>query len=375
MKLFDVYPLYDVTPASAKGIVVTDDKGQEYLDFYGGHAVISIGHAHPLYVKRLKDQLDKIGFYSNAVHNPLQVELATKLGLLSNCVDYNLFLCNSGAEANENALKMASFQTGKSRVIAFNNSFHGRTSAAVATTDNEKINAPINKQQKVTFLPFNEITAFENEVEKGDVCAVILESIQGVGGLDEPSSKFFRQVEKLCRENRVVLIADEVQSGFGRSGNFFAFQYHEINPDIITIAKGMGNGFPVGGVLIHKSIKASYGQLGTTFGGNHLACVATLAVLEVMEKENLVENAKELGNYFLEKAKEIPQVKRTKGKGLMLGLEFDFEVAALRKKLIYEQHLFTGGANDKHVLRILPALNITKTDMDLFFEKLKIALL
>jgi len=375
MKLFDVYSLYDVTPVSAIGIVVTDDKGQEYLDFYGGHAVISIGHAHPLYVKRLKDQLDKIGYYSNAVHNPLQVELATKLGQLSNCSDYNLFLCNSGAEANENALKMASFQTGKSRVIAFNNSFHGRTSAAVATTDNEKINAPINKQQKVTFLPFNDIRAFENEIEKGDICAVILEAIQGVGGLDEPTSKFFRQIEKLCKENRVVLIADEVQSGFGRSGKFFAFQHHEINPDIITIAKGMGNGFPVGGVLIHEKIKASYGQLGTTFGGNHLACVATLAVLEVMEKENLVENAKELGNYFLEKAKKIPQVKRTKGKGLMLGLEFDFEVAALRKNLIYEQHLFTGGANDKHVLRILPALNITKTDMDLFFEKLKIALL
>jgi acetylornithine/N-succinyldiaminopimelate aminotransferase len=375
MKLFDVYPLYDVTPVSAKGIVVTDDKGQEYLDFYGGHAVISIGHAHPLYVKRLKDQLDKIGFYSNAVHNPLQVELATKLGQLSNCMDYNLFLCNSGAEANENALKMASFQTGKSRVIAFKNSFHGRTSAAVATTDNEKINAPINKQQKVTFLPFNDITAFENEIEKGDVCAVILESIQGVGGLDEPSTEFFKKVEKLCKENQVVLIADEVQSGFGRSGKFFAFQHHDINPDIITIAKGMGNGFPVGGVLIHERIKASYGQLGTTFGGNHLACVATLAVLEVLEKEGLVENAKELGNYFLEKAKEIPQVKRTKGKGLMLGLEFDFEVAALRKKLIYEQHLFTGGASDKHVLRILPALNITKTDMDLFFEKLKIALL
>jgi acetylornithine aminotransferase len=374
MKLFDVYPLYDVTPVSAKGIVVTDDKGKEYLDFYGGHAVISIGHAHPLYVKRLKEQLDKIGFYSNAVHNPLQVQLATKLGKVSGCEDYNLFLCNSGAEANENALKMASFQTGKSRVIAFNNSFHGRTSAAVATTDNQKINAPINKQQKVTFLPFNDLTAFEIEINKGDVCAVILESIQGVGGLDEPSSKFFRQVEKLCKENHVVLIADEVQSGFGRSGKFFAFQHHEINPDIITIAKGMGNGFPVGGVLIHERINASYGQLGTTFGGNHLACVATLAVLEVIENEGLVENAEELGNYFLEKAKEIPQVIRTKGKGLMLGLEFDFEVAALRKKLIYEQHLFTGGAKDKHVLRILPALNITKTDMDLFFEKLKMAL-
>ena len=374
MKLFDVYPLYDVTPVSAKGIVVTDDKGQEYLDFYGGHAVISIGHSHPHYIKRLKKQLDYIGFYSNAVQNPLQVELAEKLGKLSQCDDYNLFLCNSGAEANENALKLASFQTGKSRVIAFKNSFHGRTSAAVATTDNEKINAPLNKQQKVTFLPFNDKTTFEIEVKKGDVCAVIIESIQGVGGLDEPSTEFYQQISKLCKENKVVLIADEVQSGFGRSGKFFAFQHHNIQPNIITIAKGMGNGFPVAGVLIHEKIKASYGLLGTTFGGNHLACAATLAVLEVIENENLMENVNQLGAYFIEKAKEIPQVKRTKGKGLMLGLEFDFEVAELRKKLIYQHHLFTGGASDKHVLRILPALNITKAQMDVFFDKLKIAM-
>ena len=374
MKLFDVYPLYDVTPISANGIVVTDDKGQEYLDFYGGHAVISIGHSHPHYIKRLKDQLDKIGFYSNAVQNPLQVKLATKLGKLSHCDDYNLFLCNTGAEANENALKLASFQTGKSRVIAFKNSFHGRTSAAVATTDNEKINAPLNKQQKVTFLPFDNITAFKIEIEKGDVCAVIIESIQGVGGLDEPTTEFYQQISKICKENKVVLIADEVQSGFGRSGKFFAFQHHNIQPDIITIAKGMGNGFPVAGVLIHEKIKASYGLLGTTFGGNHLACVATLAVLEVMENENLMENVNQLGAYFMEKAKEITQVKRTKGKGLMLGLEFDFEVAELRKKLIYEHHLFTGGASNKHILRILPALNITKAQMDVFFDKLKIAL-
>ncbi|MBT8314362.1 MAG: aminotransferase class III-fold pyridoxal phosphate-dependent enzyme [Maribacter sp.] len=374
MKLFDVYPLYDVTPVSAKGIVITDDKGQDYLDFYGGHAVISIGHAHPLYIRRLKDQLNKIGFYSNAVHNPLQVELANKLGQISGCSQYNLFLCNSGAEANENALKLASFETGKSRVIAFNNSFHGRTSAAVATTDNEKINAPINKQQQVTFLPFNAITTFKKEIEKGDVCAVIFESIQGVGGLDEPSTEFLKKVGELCKNKNVILIADEVQSGFGRSGKFFAFQHHDIQPDIITIAKGMGNGFPVGGVLIHGSIEASYGKLGTTFGGNHLACAATLSVLEVIEKEGLVENAKNLGNYFLEKASKIPQVQRTKGKGLMLGLEFDFEVAELRKKLIYEQFLFTGGAKDKNVLRILPALNINKEDMDLFFGKLKIAL-
>ncbi|MBD0777153.1 aspartate aminotransferase family protein [Maribacter sp. ANRC-HE7] len=374
MKLFDVYPLYDVTPVSAKGIVVTDDKGQEYLDFYGGHAVISIGHSHPHYVKRIKDQLDKIGFYSNAVQNPLQVALATKLGELSQCGDYNLFLCNSGAEANENALKLASFQTGKSKVIAFKNSFHGRTSAAVAATDNEKINAPLNKQQKVTFLPFDDNDAFENEINKGDVCAVIIETIQGVGGLDEPSVEFYQQIADLCKKNNVILIADEVQSGYGRSGKFFAFQHHNIQPDIITIAKGMGNGFPVGGVLIHEKIEASYGLLGTTFGGNHLACAASLAVLEVMEKEHLMANAHHLGEYFLKEAKKIPQVKRTKGKGLMLGLEFDFEVAELRKKLIYEHHLFTGGAKDKHVLRILPALNITKTDLDVFFDKLKMAL-
>ena len=374
MKLFDVYPLYDVTPISAQGIVVTDDQGQEYLDFYGGHAVISIGHSHPHYIKRIKDQLDKIGFYSNAVQNPLQVELAEKLGELSHCTDYNLFLCNSGAEANENALKLASFQTGKSRVIAFKNSFHGRTSAAVAATDNEKINAPLNKQQKVTFLRFDDITAFEIEIKKGDVCAVIIESIQGVGGLDEPTTTFYHQIAQRCKELKVVLIADEVQSGYGRSGKFFAFQHHNIQPDIITIAKGMGNGFPVAGVLIHESIKASYGLLGTTFGGNHLACAASLAVLEVMENENLMENVNQLGSYFMEKSKEIPQVKRTKGKGLMLGLEFDFEVAQLRKKLIYEHHIFTGGANDKHVLRILPALNITKAQMDVFFNTLKIAL-
>lgn len=371
MNLFDVYPLYNVTPVTAKGIVVTDDKGQKYLDFYGGHAVISIGHSHPHYVRRIKEQLDQIGFYSNAIQNPLQCELAEKLGKLSHCEDYNLFLCNSGAEANENALKLASFQTGKSRVLAFHNSFHGRTSAAVAATDDLKINAPINQQQKVTFLPFDDIEAFTKEIEKGDVCAVILEAIQGVGGLDEPSTAFYQDIAGLCKEHHVLLIADEVQSGYGRSGKFFAFQHHDINPDIITIAKGMGNGFPIGGVLIHESIKASYGLLGTTFGGNHLACAAGLAVLEVIEQEFLIENTNKLYEYFKSKAAKIPQVKRVKGKGLMLGLEFDFDVSELRKKLIYNQHLFTGGAKDKHVLRILPAMNITKKDLDLFFEALQ----
>lgn len=371
MNLFDVYPLYNVTPVSAKGMVIIDDKDQEYLDFYGGHAVISIGHRHPYYVEKLKNQLDKIGFYSNAVQNPLQVELANKLGVLSQCENYNLFLCNSGAEANENALKMASFKTGKSRVIAFKNGFHGRTSAAVAATDNEKINAPLNKQQKVTILPFNNIAAFTSEVEKGDVCAVILEAIQGVGGLDEPSNEFFTTIAKLCKENKVLLIADEVQCGFGRSGKFFGFQHHNIKPDIISIAKGMGNGFPVGGILIHESIKASYGLLGTTFGGNHLACAATTAVLDVLENENLIENAAEVGNYFIEKAKEIPEIKGIKGKGLMLGIEFDFEVGELRKKLIYNQHIFTGGAMNKKLLRFLPALNCTREQIDIFFNALK----
>ena len=371
MELFDVYPLYDVTPVSAKGIEVIDDKGEKYLDFYGGHAVISIGHTHPHYVNRLKEQLDNIGFYSNSVQNPLQQKLAEKLGQLSGCQDYKLFMCNSGAEANENALKLASFHTGKSKVIAFKNGFHGRTSAAVATTDNPSINAPINRQQEVTFLPLNDFDAFENAVDQGDHCAVIIETIQGVGGLDEPTTPFIQSVAEKCKQKGVVLIADEVQCGFGRSGKFFAFQHHNIQPDIISIAKGMGNGFPVGGVLIHESFKASYGLLGTTFGGNHLACAAVLAVLEVMEQENLTQNALDLGIYFNEKAKEIPAVKNVKGKGLMLGLEFDFEVASLRKNMIYNQKVFTGGAKDKYVLRFLPALNINKKQIDQFFEALK----
>ncbi len=381
MKLFDVYPLYDVTPVSAKGIEVWDDKGEKYMDFYGGHAVISIGHTHPHYVKRIKDQLDQMAFYSNSVQNPLQEALAEKLGTLSGCEEYDLFMCNSGAEANENALKMASFHTGKSKVIAFNNGFHGRTSAAVAATDNPSINAPINKQQEVTFLALNDFDGFEKAITSDEYCAVILEVIQGVGGLDEPTTEFYQFIAEKCKENNVVLIADEVQSGYGRSGKFFGFQHHtgtersrSVQPDIISIAKGMGNGFPVGGVLIHEKFKPSYGLLGTTFGGNHLACAASLAVLEVLENENLIENAAELGTYFKEKAAEIPEIKKVKGRGLMIGLEFDFEVAELRKKMIVEQHMFTGSAKNKKLLRFLPALNITKADIDLFFEGLKKAL-
>lgn len=374
MKVFDVYPLYKVTPVSARGITITDDQGLEYLDFYGGHAVISIGHSHPTYVARLKSQLDKMGFYSNSVANPLQVQLAKELTEMAGCQEYQLFLCNSGAEANENALKLASFHTGKSRVIAFKNSFHGRTSAAVAATDNPKINAPLNQQHAVSFLDFEDKAGLQAELAKGDVCAVILEAIQGVGGLDQPSLEYYQFIAECCKKHGVILIADEVQSGFGRSGRFFAFQHFGVEPDIISMAKGMGNGFPVGGILIHEKIKASYGILGTTFGGNHLACTAVLAVLEVLKSENLIANAAALEQYFRTEADAIPQVKKVKGRGLMLGLEFDFEIAPLREKLIYDYRIFTGGAKDKHVLRILPSLAVTREELGQFFVALKAAL-
>lgn len=371
MNLFDVYPLYNVTPVKAEGCYVWDENNVKYLDLYGGHGVISIGHTHPKYVASLTNQLQKIGFYSNSVQMPLQVELAEKLGRISGCEKYNLFLCNSGAEANENALKLASFITGKSRVIAFNNSFHGRTSAAVAVTDNKSINAPINLQQKVTFLPLNDIELVIHELGKGDVAAVIIEGIQGVGGLDEGAKKFFKKVKKVCKKKKVLLILDEIQSGYGRSGAFFAFQHHKIKPDIITTAKGMANGFPIGGVLISKKIKAKYGMLGTTFGGNHLACVAAISVLDILEEENLIANVNEVSTYFMEEIKQIPEVKKVKGKGLMLGVEFDFEVGELRKKLITEKHIFTGGSNNKKLLRILPPLTITKAQISEFIQALK----
>ena len=375
MPLFDVYPLYNVTPVKGKDVFVYDDKGVEYLDLYGGHAVISIGHSHPNYVKAITNQVSSLGFYSNAIQNPIQVELAQRLEEVSGCSGYQLFLCNSGAEANENALKLASFKTNKARVIAFNNGFHGRTSAAVAATDNPSINAPINLQQKVTFLALNDIEGVKRELEKGDVCAVIVEFIQGVGGLDQATAEFFEQVDALCKLNNTFFIADEVQSGYGRSGKFFAFQHYKVSPDVISIAKGMGNGFPVGGVLIHPSIEAKYGMLGTTFGGNHLACAAGLAVLNTLEEENLIENVNKVSEYFISEAKKIQQIKNIKGRGLMLGLEFDFEVAELRKKLIYEHHIFTGGASNKKLIRILPPLTVTTAHIDAFFVALKSALL
>ncbi len=371
MDLFEVYSLYNITPVSGKGVHIVDDQGEKYLDLYGGHAVISIGHSHPHFINAIKSQLDELAFYSNSVKNPLQLQLAQKLERLSGCSDYQLFLCNSGAEANENALKLASFHTGKSRVIAFRNSFHGRTSAAVSVTDNEAICAPINKQHQVIFLELNDISGFLYAIEQTDVCAVIIEAIQGVGGLDEPTTEFYQLVASKCKQRDVVLIADEVQSGYGRSGHFFGFQHHGIVPDIISMAKGMGNGFPIGGVLIHNRFKSKVGMLGTTFGGNHLACAAGIAVLEVIEKEDLIDNAARQGEAFREKACAIEQVKRVKGRGLMLGLEFDFEIAELRKKLIYNHRIFTGSSKNKNVLRILPALNISETELDRFFTALK----
>ena len=371
MNLFDVYPLYNITPVKAVDCTITDENGVEYLDLYSGHGVISIGHTQPHYVAKLKEQLDNIGFYSNAIQNPLQVELAQKLGELSGYDDYSLFLCSSGAEANENALKLASFHNGKSRVIAFDNSFHGRTSAAVAVTDNKKIVAPINAQQVVTFLPLNQIDLVKTELQKGDVCTVIIEGIQGVGGLDEGTTEFFQALEKLCKQYEAVLILDEVQSGYGRSGKFFAHQYHNIKADIICLAKGMGNGFPIGGILIAPHFKASYGLLGTTFGGSHLACAAGIAVLDVIKSEKLMDNVNAVSEYFMKAIQQVPEIIKVKGKGLMLGVEFDFDVSALRKKMIVEKHIFTGSANNKNLLRILPPLTITTAAIDTFITALK----
>lgn len=371
MNVFDVYPLYDITPVKAEGVHVYDEKGTKYLDLYGGHAVISIGHAHPDYVKAVSEQVQKMGFYSNSVKNPLQKEMAKKLGELSGCEDYHLFLCNSGAEANENALKLASFYTGRRRVIYFENAFHGRTSGVVAVTDNDKIKAPFNQQHEVTKLPFNDEAALKEEIQKGDVAAVILEIIQGVGGLDETTTEFCKTASELCKKSGTIFIADEVQCGYGRTGDFFAFQKHGIRPDIISVAKGMGNGFPIGGILIDERIKASHGLLGTTFGGNHLACSAGIAVLDVLQKENLSENAKELFGYVKDRAKEIPELKEIKGRGLMIGLKFDFEVTQLRKDLLFKHHIFTGAASDKRLLRILPPLNIEKGHFEEFYKALK----
>tara|TARA_B100001996_G_scaffold380063_1_gene366846 strand:+ start:644 stop:1783 length:1140 start_codon:yes stop_codon:yes gene_type:complete len=374
MDLFDVYPIYNITPIKAKGVYVYDSFNNKYLDLYGGHAVISIGHNNNRYIKSITNQINKIGFYSNAINNPLQKKLANLLGKISNCDNYQLFLCNSGAEAVENALKVASFHTNKAKVIAFKNSFHGRTSAALSVTDNKKIISKLNLQHKVIFLEYNDIKSLEKEFLKNDVCAIIFESIQGVGGLNEPSNNFVIKMNELCKKYKVCLIADEVQSGFSRTGDFFAFQKHLITPDIITMGKGMGNGFPVSGILINKVIKSKHGMLGSTFGGNHLACAASIAVLNEIKNKDLQKKSKILGNYFINEAKKIKEIKKIKGRGLMLGIEFEFEVNSLRKNLIYNYKIFTGGSSNKFLLRLLPPLTVKKTHLDYFFKSLKKAI-
>ncbi|RZJ57494.1 MAG: aminotransferase class III-fold pyridoxal phosphate-dependent enzyme [Hymenobacter sp.] len=369
MNLFNVYPLVDITPVRALGATLWDDKGQQYLDFYGGHAVISIGHSHPHYVQRLTEQLGQLGFYSNSVQIPIQRELATKLGEVSGYPEYALFLCNSGAEANENALKLASFHTGKTRVLAFKGGFHGRTSGAVAATDNPKIVAPFNAGHAVSFVGYD-LAAVETALQAGDVCAVLIEPIQGVGGIIRPSDDFLRGLAALCQQYGALLIADEVQCGYGRSGKFFAHQWAGIQPDIISVAKGMGNGFPIGGILIAPTLKASYGLLGTTFGGNHLACAAALAVLEVIEQEHLVAYARTLGDYLRHELTAHAGAEEIRGRGLMLGIKYDFPVKELRDKLLSEYHIFVGNASDPTVLRLLPPLNITQAEVDRFLEAL-----
>jgi acetylornithine/N-succinyldiaminopimelate aminotransferase len=369
MNLFNVYPLVDITPVRALGATLWDDKGQQYLDFYGGHAVISIGHSHPHYVRRLTEQLQNMGFYSNSVQIPIQRELAEKLGEVSGYPEYALFLCNSGAEANENALKLASFHTGKTRVLAFKGAFHGRTSGAVAATDNPKIVAPFNAGHAVSFLEYD-LGAVEQALQAGDVCAAIIEPIQGVGGIIMPSDDFLRGLAALCQQYGALLIADEVQCGYGRSGKFFAHQWAGIQPDIISVAKGMGNGFPIGGILIAPTLKASYGLLGTTFGGNHLACAAALAVLEVIEQEHLVEHARTLGDYLRNELLTNAGAEEIRGRGLMVGIKYDFPIKEVRDKLLAEYHIFVGNASDPTVLRLLPPLNITKAEVDRFLQAL-----
>ena len=372
MKLFDVYPLFDVNIVKGKGCKVWDDKGQEYLDLYGGHAVISIGHAHPHYIQKVTEQLQKLGFYSNSVINKLQVKLAERLGKISGYDDYQLFLINSGAEANENALKLASFTNGRTRVLSCEKAFHGRTSLAVEVTNNPKIIAPINDNCHVTYLPMNDLPAWEAELAKGDVCAVILECIQGVGGIKLATKEFAQGLAAACKKYGTILICDEIQCGYGRSGKFFAHQWLDIRPDIITVAKGIANGFPMGGVLISPEFKPVYGQLGTTFGGNHLACAAALAVLDVFEEENLVENARVVGEYLIEEIKKLnnEKIKDVRGRGLMIGIDLDCPHADVRKPLIYQEHCFTGCAGT-NILRLLPPLCLTKEDADDFIKKLK----
>ena len=379
MELFDVYPLFDIAIDHGKGCHVWDEEGQEYLDLYGGHAVISVGHAHPHYVEAIANQVAKLGFYSNSVQNPLQKEFAKRLGKACGYEDYQLFLINSGAEANENALKLSSFYNGRTRILSLEKAFHGRTSLAVEVTNNPKIIAPINANGHVTYLPINDLPAWEAELSKGDVCAVILECIQGVGGIRMVSKEFIQGIRALCDKYDTVLICDEIQCGYGRSGKFFAHQWLDVKPDMITVAKGICNGFPMAGVLISPKFKPVYGQLGTTFGGNHLGCAGAIAVLDIMEKENLVENANKVGSYLIEalisemKAGNLPHVVDVRGEGLMIGIELDIPYKEPRTRLIKEQHCFTGCAGT-NVIRLLPPLCLTKAEADDFIARFKAVL-
>ena len=370
MKLFDVYPLFDIEIVKGQGCHVWDATGIQYLDLYGGHAVISVGHSHPVYVEAITKQVNELGFYSNSVINKLQQRLADKLGKASGYDDYSLFLINSGAEANENALKLASFHNGKRRILSFKQSFHGRTSAAVRVTDNPKIIAPVNEGLPVTYLPLNDTFAFEEELKKGDVSAVIIEGIQGVGGIQIVTNEFMQDLRKLCTQYEAVLILDEIQSGYGRSGKFFAHQYADIRPDIITVAKGIANGFPMGGVLISPMFNPVYGMLGTTFGGNHLACAAAIAVLDIMEKEQLVENAYTIGGYLQKELAKFSGIKDIRGYGLMIGIEFEKPIKEIRSKLLFEEKVFTGVAGT-NTIRLLPPLCLTKDEADAFLERLR----
>lgn len=370
MKLYDVYPLFDVNIVKGEGCRVWDDKGTEYLDLYGGHAVISIGHAHPKYVDYISRQVATLGFYSNSVINTLQQKVAEKLGKISGYEDYNLFFINSGAEANENALKLSSFKNGRTRVISFAKAFHGRTSLAVEVTDNPKIIAPINNCGHTTYLPLGDIEAVRAEIAKGDVTAVIIEGIQGVGGIRIPDAAFLQQLQELCNSTDTTLILDEIQSGCGRSGKFFAHQWAGIRPDIITQAKGIGNGFPIGCVLISPKFQAVYGELGTTFGGNHLACAAAQAVLEVMEEEKLLDNVNAVGNYLMEELKKLPQIKEVRGRGLMIGMEFDEPIKEIRRRMLFEEHVFTG-VSGTNVIRLLPPLTLTMEQAAEFIARFK----
>lgn len=370
MKLFDVYPLFNIEIVKGRGCHVWDSEGTEYLDLYGGHAVISVGHSHPVYVKAITEQVNNLGFYSNSVINSLQQKLADKLGAASGYDDYSLFLINSGAEANENALKLASFHNGKKRVLAFKHSFHGRTSAAVRVTDNPKIIAPVNEDLAVTYLELNDAQAVEEELKKGDVSSVIIEGIQGVGGIQLPTDNFMKQLRELTTQYGACLIIDEIQSGYGRSGKFFAHQYAGIRPDIITVAKGIANGFPMGAVLISPIFKPSYGMLGTTFGGNHLACAAAIAVLDIMKEENLVANAEKVGKYLMDELQKFPGIKEVRGRGLMIGIEFEESIKEIRSKLLFEEKVFTGVAG-MHTIRLLPPLCLTMDEAAEFIARFR----